>query len=84
MIYGHPMFYRPCRPRCTTKCVGTFARMFKLYKTSCYNVLEVCSCCGHEFPYRRRHRGCPRCGWGMAALPPMPPLFGGFPGFGMF
>jgi len=56
MAYAH-VAHQHCA---TPKCVGTFSIKYKIFKSCCYEVMQVCSFCGHE--YDHRHGGCPACG----------------------
>lgn len=55
-------YSRHCMPKCChRRCVGTHTETYKMYETCCYDMVKVCSCCGHEFDHRR-YSACPRCG----------------------
>ncbi|MDR3592542.1 MAG: hypothetical protein P4N41_23025 [Negativicutes bacterium] len=69
-MYGYGPWHH-CMPKCETKCVGEMVKKYKLYKTCCFNMIEVCSYCGLE--YEHGYPGCPRCGLGGGHL-----FFGGY------
>ncbi len=56
----HP--YKRRMPKCCKKrCVGEFPETYKMYENCCYDMVKVCSWCGHEYDHHRYHV-CPRCG----------------------
>ena len=74
------------RPTCRRRCIGTITQKYKLYENCSYSLVKVCSCCGHEYDFRR-YPMCPSCGAQMDDPPGDPPRggsgrFGGGFGYG--